>query len=286
MGCEVTPFLAPASLGWFGRRGSQFFFLWGRAVASAGSWPSPSASRRRESRPGGCPRRRRAAARTATTRGPWRSSPGEGEERSFPWARWEEGERKRKARGEGDQRAQAEQAPGSGMPPWVLLLPGRCPRSAPAPPLPRARSLSRFLPRPRPGPGLARHSPPSPWWRRCGPRAGSCGWRLEREESSSRPGERSRGSREAGTRAVAGGKREDGRRPGPRPPLLLPLLPPLPRVRLLPPRLRAPDPAAARARASSSLPKICNLRDGSAHAFTSLLPEQPDTGSSWLRLRL
>lgn len=78
----------------------------------------------------------------------------------------------------------------------------------------------------------------------------------------------------------------DGRRPGPRPPLLPPLLPPpLPRVRLLPTRLRAPDPAAARARASSSLPKICNLRDGSSHACTSPLPEQPDTGSSWLRPR-
>lgn len=176
------------------------------------------------------------------------------------------------------------------MPPRVLLLQGRCRLSAPAPPLRRAGSPSRFLPRPRPRPGLARHSPPSPWWRRCGPRAGSCGWRLERGESSSRLGEWSRGSREAGTRAAAGGKREDGRRPGPRPPLLPPLLlplpPPLPRVRLLPPRLRAPDPAAAPALASSSLPKICNLRDGSAHACTSPLPEQPDTGSSWLRLRL
>lgn len=49
------------------------------------------------------------------------------------------------------------------------------------------------------------------------------------------------------------------------PPLgLLPLL--LPRVRLLPPLLRAPDPAAAQARASSSLPKICNLRVCPAHA--------------------
>lgn len=45
---------------------------------------------------------------------------------------------------------------------------------------------------------------------------------------------------------------------------LLPLL--LPRVRLLPPLLRAPDPAAAQARASSSLPKICNLRVCPAHA--------------------
>lgn len=170
------------------------------------------------------------------------------------------------------------------MPPRELLLPGRCPRSAPAPPLPRARSLS-FLPRPRPRPGLARHSPPSPWWRRCGPRAGSCGWRLERGESSSRPGERSRGSREAGTRAAAGGKREDGRRPGPRPPLLPPLLlPPLPRVRLLPPRLRAPDPAAARARASSSLPKICNLRVApptrSRHRYRSNLTPAPAGSAS------
>lgn len=56
---------------------------------------------------------------------------------------------------------------------------------------------------------------------------------------------------------------------------LLPLL--LPRVRLLPPLLCAPDPAAAPARASSSLPKICNLRAGPAHALTSPLPEQPDT---------
>ncbi|XP_020945642.1 proline-rich protein 18-like isoform X1 [Sus scrofa] len=52
--------------------------------------------------------------------------------------------------------------------------------------------------------------------------------------------------------------------PPPPPPGLLPLL--LPRVRLLPPLLCAPDPAAAQARASSSLPKICNLRAGPAHA--------------------
>jgi hypothetical protein len=43
LGCEVTPFLAPASLGWFGLRGSQFFsFGGGRSpLRGAGRAPAP-----------------------------------------------------------------------------------------------------------------------------------------------------------------------------------------------------------------------------------------------------
>lgn len=94
----------------------------------------------------------------------------------------------------------------------------------------------------------------------------------QREKQRAAPGRASgAGGAEWRELGLPRGGREGGRRLGPMPPPLL--LPPpgllpllLPRVRLLPPLLCAPDPAAAPARASSSLPKICNLRAGPAHA--------------------
>lgn len=195
--------------------------------------------------------------------------------------------------------ASGARSPSTGSAPRPTLTPSDPSALPPRPPVPHdcapsiskvrrvlslsalpARSAPRrfLLRRPRAAVALLTSSSPS-WARRTltplpmvawsVPGAGSCCWRIREKRAA--PGQTStaRGAQRSERGPLRAGGR-DGRRlgplppPPPLPPGLLPSL--LPRVRLLPPRLNDPDPAAAPARAASSLPKICNLRAGPAHA--------------------